>query len=150
MKNWPPPQTLKSLLGFLELTGYYRKFVKDYGKITAPLIALLRKDSFAWTPAAECAFEKLKQAICTTLVLAIPDFSKTFTIESDACDNGLGSILLQKDHPIAFTRKFLSSENLVASTHEKKMMVIFHAIKKWKPYVLGNHFCIKTNHQCLK
>ena len=72
MKNWLHPQTLKSLSGFLRLIGYYRKFVKDYGKMEAPLIALLRKDAFAWTPAAECAFEKLKQAMCTTPVLAMP------------------------------------------------------------------------------
>ena len=93
MKNWPPPQTLKSLRGFLGLTGYYRKFVKDYGKIAASL-TLLKHDAFTWTPGVECAFDKMKQAMCTTLVLAIPNFSKPFTIESDACDNGLGADLL--------------------------------------------------------
>ena len=76
------------------LTGYYRNFVKDYGKIVTLLTDLLKKDVFAWTPTAECAFEKLKQAMCTTPVLAMPDFSKPFTIESDACDNGLGVFLL--------------------------------------------------------
>ena len=94
MKNWPPPQTLKSLHGFLGLTGYYHKFFKDYGNIATPLTTLLRKDSFAWTPAAECAFEKLKQAMCTTPVLSMPGFSKPFTIESDACKNGIGAVLL--------------------------------------------------------
>ena len=84
MKNWPPLQTLKSLRGFLGLTSYYHKFVKDYGKIAASLRALLKKDDFAWTPAAECAFEKLKQAMCTTHVLDMPYFSKPFTIESDS------------------------------------------------------------------
>ena len=83
MKNWPPPQTLKSLHGFLGLTGYYRKFVKDYGNITAPLTTLLKNDAFAWTPAVERAFEKVKQAMCTTLVLAMLDFSNPFTIECD-------------------------------------------------------------------
>ena len=82
------------------LTGYYCKFVKDYGKIAAPLIALLRKDDFAWTPVAACAFENLKQAMCTTHVLAMPYFSKPFIIESDACDNGLGVVLLQDEHPL--------------------------------------------------
>ena len=97
----------------------------------APLIALLRKDAFAWTPAAMCAFEKLKQAMCTTPVLAMPDFSKPFTIESDACNNGLGVILLKDEHPITFTSKSLSGKNLSASTYEKEMMDILHAVQKW-------------------
>ena len=131
MKNWPHPQTLKILCGFLGLTGYYHKFVKDYGKIAAPLTTLLKKDAFAWIPAIECAFEKLKQAMCTTPILAMPDFSKPFTIESDACDNGLCVILLQDKHPIAFPNKSLSSKNLAASTYEKEMMAILHALQKW-------------------
>ena len=133
MKNWPPPRTLKSLRGFLGLTGYYRKFVKDYGNIAALLIALLKKDAFAWTPATECAFEKLKQAMCTTPILAMPDFSKPFTIENDACDNGLGVFLLQDERPIAFTSKSLSGKNLASSTYEKEMMAILHAVQKWRP-----------------
>ena len=132
------------------LTGYYYKFVKDYGNILDPLIALLKKDSFAWTPTAECAFEKLKRAMCTAPILAIPNFSKPFTIESDACDNGLGAVLLQDEHPIEFTNKSLSAKNLAASTYEKEMMAILHVVQKWCPYLLGNHFCIKTNHQILK
>ena len=92
---------------------------RNDGKIAAPLTTLLKKDAFAWTPDAECAFEKLKQAMCTTLVLAMPDFSKPFTIESDACNNGLGAVLLQDEHPIAFTSKSLFGKNLTTSTYEK-------------------------------
>jgi len=146
MNNWPPPKTLKSLRGFLGLTGYYRKFVKDYWKLAAPFTALLKNDAFTWTHVTECAFDKLKQAMCTTPVLAMPDFSKPFTIESDACGNGLGVVLLQDEHPIAFTSKALSGKNLAASTYEKEMMALLHAVQKWRPYLLGNHFCIKTDH----
>jgi len=99
--------------GFLGLTSYYHKFVKDYKKIVAPLTTMLKKDAFIWTHVTECAFEKLKQAMCTTPILDMLDFSKTFTIESDACSNGLGAILLHDEHPIAFTNKDLSSKNLV-------------------------------------
>ena len=58
MKNWPHPQTLKSLPRFLGLTRYYHKFVKDYGNIVAPLATLLKNDSFTQTHAAKCAFDK--------------------------------------------------------------------------------------------
>jgi hypothetical protein len=66
MQDWPHPKTLKILHGFLGLTGYYRKFVKDYGKIVAPLTALLKKNSFTWTPTTSQAFQTLKMAMCTT------------------------------------------------------------------------------------
>lgn len=64
----------------------------------------------------------------STHVLTMPDFLKPFTIESDACGNGLGVVLLQDDHPIAFTSKALSSKNLALSTYEKEMMAILHIV----------------------
>ena len=94
------------------LTGYYHKFSNDYGRIVTPLTTLLKNDNFTWTPVDECTFDKHKQAICTTHVLAMPDFSSPFTIESDACENGFDYVLLQYEHPIAFTSKSLSGNNL--------------------------------------
>ena len=78
------------------------------------------------------------------------EFSKPCTIASDAYENGLGVVLLQDEHPIEFSSKSLSSKNLAISTYEKEMMAILHAVQKWRPYLLGNHFCIKTDHQSLK
>jgi hypothetical protein len=74
MEDWPHPKTLKSLRGFLGLTCYYLKFVKNYGKIAAPLTALLKKNSFTWNPTAAQDFQTLKMAMCTTPVLALPDW----------------------------------------------------------------------------
>ena len=61
----------------------------------------------------------------------MPNFSKHFTIESDAYDNGIGVVLLQDEHPIGFTNKSLSGKNLSASTYEKEMMAILHIVQKW-------------------
>jgi hypothetical protein len=72
MQDWPHPKTLKRLHGFLGLTGYYRKFVKNYGKIASPLTTLLKKNSFTWTPATAQDFHTLKMAMCTTPVLPFP------------------------------------------------------------------------------
>jgi hypothetical protein len=150
MKYWPHPKTLKRLRGFLGLTGYYRKFVKNYGNIAAPLTALLKKNYFTWTPTTTQDFQTLKMAMCTTPVLALPDFTKTFVLECDASRKGIGVVLMQEGPPLAFTNKQLSERNLGKSIYEKEMLAIFHAVDLWHPYLLGKHFQIKTDNQSLK
>jgi hypothetical protein len=107
MQDWPHPKTLKSLSGFLGLTGDYRKFVKNYGKIAAPLTALLKNNSFTSTPVAAQDFQTLKMAMCTTPVLALPDFTKTFVLECDALGKGIDVVLMQEVWPLAFTSRQL-------------------------------------------
>jgi hypothetical protein len=147
MQDWPHPKTLKSLRGFLGLTRYYHKFVKNYGKIAAPLTALLKKNSFTWTPVVAQYFHTLKMAMCTTPVLALPDFTKTFLLECDASGKGIGVVLMQEGRPLAFTNKQLSERNLGKSIYEKEMLAILHFVDLWHPYLLGKCFQIKTYHQ---
>jgi hypothetical protein len=150
MQDCLHPKTLKRLRGFLGLTGYYCKFVKNYRKITTPLAALLKKNSLTWTPAAAQAFQTLKMAMCTTPVLALPDFTKTFVLECDTSEKGIGVVLMQEGRPLAFTSKQLSERNLGKPIYEKEMLVIFHVVELWHPYLLGKRFQIKTDHQSLK
>lgn len=94
MSNWPIPKLVKSLRGFLGLTRCYRSFVKSYAVISRPLTNLLRKNAFQWNQKAEHAFFQLKKAMTTTSVLALADFTKSFIIDTDACDKGMAAILM--------------------------------------------------------
>jgi hypothetical protein len=149
MQDWPHPKTLKILHGFLVLTGYYRKFVKNYGKIATPLTALLKKNSFTWTLDVVQAFQTLNMAMYTTPFLALLDFTKTFVLECDASGKGI-SVLMQEGRPLAFTSKKLSERNLGKPIYEKEMLAILHVVDLWCLYLVGKCFQIKTDHQILK
>jgi len=150
MIDWPLPKTIKSLRGFLGLTGYYMKFIRHYGSIAAPLTSMLRKNSFVWTEAAEEAYKVLKTAMTQAPVLALPNFTQSFVIECDASGVGVGVVLMQNDRPVAFLSKALKGKALHMSTYENELFALVIAIQKWRPYLLGQSFIVKTDHQSLK
>ena len=150
MVDWPFPNNIKALRGFLRLTGYYRKFIKGYGSIVAPLTSMLKKNAFCWDEATRSAFIDLKSTVTHSPVLALPNFAQPFVIECYANGVGFGAVLMQNNRPIAYLSKALMGRTLLMSTYEKELFASVTAIQKWRPYLLGQSFVIKTNQQCLK
>lgn len=148
--DWPTPPNIHALRGFLGLVGYYRKFVRHFGIIAKPLTDLLKNDGFLWSTEADMAFAAIKVALSTTPVLALPDFSKSFTLECDASNVGIGAMLSQDSYLIEFFSKPLAPKHQSLSVYDKEMLAVVFAVQKWRPYLIGQHFKILMDHQTLQ
>ena len=130
--EWSIPLNIKQLRSFLGLAGYYRKFIKNYAWLSKPLTQLLKKGNFSWFFVVQESFEHLKHALSSAPVLALPDFSKTFFIKTDASQNGIGDVLMQQGRPLAFLSKALGPRWQKLFVYEKELLVVVATVQKWK------------------
>jgi len=148
--SWTTPTSVKDVRSFLGLPGYYRKFVRNFGIIARPLTELLRKNTiFRWTSSHDQSFQALKQALVSAPVLALPNFSRPFSIETDASAGGIGAVLLQDGHPLAYISRALGPRSKGLSTYEKEYMAIILAVQQWRQYLQFAEFTIFTDQQSL-
>ena len=153
--KYPRPETLKSLQSFLGMTNYYRKFVKDYSKRAIPLTQALQNASnsrpIIWNPEMEGAFQDLKDALTNAPCLQLPDPDDEFEVTTDASEEAkaVGCVLTQNGHPVAFESKKLNPHQLNYTVHDKEMCAIMHALTLWRPFLLGKHFKVYTDHRSL-
>lgn len=155
VQNFPIPKSCKDIKAFLGLTGYYRRFIPNFSKLTKPLTSLLKKDvTFIWGEPQQKAFEECKHILTNPPILQYPDFSKEFVLTTDASLYAIGAVLSQgevgKDLPIAYASRTLNKAETNYSTIEREALAIIWAVKHFRPYLFGRRFKIVTDHQPLK
>ncbi|MCO5564460.1 hypothetical protein L7F22_018121 [Adiantum nelumboides] len=151
IKDWPNPRNLHEIRSFIGMCAYYRRFIEKFSLIAGPLHDLTKKNvKYVWTEKRQQAFDTLKQKLISQPVLALPDLSKAFEVQCDACGDCLGAVLLQEGHAIAYESRRLSSDEQILGIYEKELLAVLHALDSWKHYLLGTPFILRTDHQSLK
>ncbi|KAH9704946.1 Endonuclease [Citrus sinensis] len=141
--------TFKTKYGLYEC--FYRRFVKDFSTLAAPLTEIVKKHvGFKWGSEQERAFNLIKEKLVSAPLLALSDFAKTFEIECDASGIGIGAVLMQEGHPIAYFSEKLSGAALNYPTYDKEMYALVRALETWQQYLLPKEFVIHTDHESLK
>ncbi|GFV90059.1 retrovirus-related Pol polyprotein from transposon 17.6 [Trichonephila clavipes] len=154
VRKFLEPTTIKQVQSFLGLTGYFRKYIKDYSKIAKPLSDLTRKENlfffFFFGTQQKEAFEKLKKILSEGPVLHLYKYGRKTELHTDACKQGYGAILLQeaedgKLHPVYYMSKKTNTAEEKYDSYELEVLAIINALKKFRVYLLGQHFKIVTD-----
>jgi hypothetical protein len=149
--GWLIPKNLSQVRSFLGLVGFYRRFVKDFSTIAAPLDELTKKGvPFSWGTRQENAFNMLKDKLTHALILQLPNFNKTFELECDASGIGLGGVLLQERKPVAYFSEKLSGPVPNYSTYGKELYALVRSLETWQYYLWPKEFVIHSEHESLK
>lgn len=157
MLNYPRPTNATEIKRFIGLCSWYRRFIKDFSTLNAPINILLKgkrkKDPIVWTNEAEDAFIKIKQALVSAPVLCQPDFSKPFTVQSDASDVGVGGVLTQvldgEERVIAYASRSLTRTERNYTVTEKECLALLFNLERFRPWVEGVKFTVITDHYSL-
>ena len=142
---------MSEVRSFLGLAGYYRRFVKDFSIVAKPLTNLLKKQvTYQWTDRCQVSFEELKHRLTSSPILTLPRPGGQYVVYTDASLNGLGCVLMQDGHVIAYASRQLRPHEQNYPTHDLELAAIVHALKTWRHYLYGETFHIFTDHNSLK
>ena len=157
IKDWPIPQTVKDVQSFLGLANYYRRFIKGFSQLAAPLTELTKKDkSFDWDHGCKDGFRTIKERLTSAPILAIFDPEKEALLETDASDFAIGACLTQKGddgkiRPVAYYSRKQTQPELNYDIHDKELLAVVEAFKQWRVYLEGTKYPVQvfTDHKNL-
>jgi len=155
VRDWPTPGDVKEVRSFLGLASYYRRFVPTFAEIAAPLHALTAKNKlFEWTSDCDRAFVRLKLALISSPILAMPNDADPFLLDTDACDVSIGAILSQiqsgVERVIAYASRSLSKPERNYCVTRRELLAIVCYTETFRHYLLGRQFVIRTDHSALQ
>ena len=155
VSEWPTPTGAKDLQKFLGLASYYRKFIKNFAQIAAPLNRLTEQNrKYCWTPEFEDAFNAVKHRLTSSPILAFPRFDIKFTVDCDASGEGLGAVLSQtcdgREYAIFYASRTLTKAERQYCATQRELLALLWGCRQFRPYLYGRHFTVRTDHNALR
>lgn len=145
------PSNITEVRSFFGMASFYRRFIRNFSSIAAPISDCLKKGSFKWTCEANKVFKIFFFTRSSSAQpVSLPDFSKVFQVEYDASIMGVGDVLSQEGHPVAFHSEKLSMGRRNWTTYEQELYAVVRTCKTWESYLIQNEFIVQTDHMALK
>ena len=152
VRKWSVPTSAREVQQFLGLVGYYRRYIQDFSMISTPLYQLTERGrAFEWTSECDAAFQELKQRLISASVLIFPNFNKPFLLDTDGSETGVGAVLSQlsddgQECVVAYESRTLSKAERKYNVTRKELLAAVTFVKHFRPYLLGRHFVLRTDH----
>ena len=151
IEKWSVPKDVTNVRSFMRITEQYRRFIDGFSRITNPITSLQKKgNKFVWDKKCEESFKKLKELLTTAPILRIANPNKDFVVCIDACNDGLGGVLTQEGHVIAYESRKIKIHEKNYATYDLELAAVIHALKMWHHHLIKRKFTLMTDNKGLK